>query len=140
MSLQFRTVQWSEAGPYLARIQTIIRSEAEWREINRTQGPGGESFLPLMDWNRNVLVLVAMGEEAGGGKTMKVVGVRQEGSDLQVDLEVSDAGAPHAGAPYHLIEVPATDVNRLIVQEVTSTQEPTSSATTWGKLKTRFGS
>jgi len=142
--LEFRTVDWSETGPYRDRLQAIIRSEAEWRELNRKEKPSGEPFLPPVDWDRNVLVLVTMGEESGQAKTMKVVGVRQEGSELQVDLEIEDAGGPHAGAPFHLITVPATDVDRLIIRELTAgahpDPEPGVRPTTWGNLKTKFGS
>ena len=142
--LEFKTVDWSASGPYRNRVQALIRSEADWQALNDHERPVGAPVLPLVDWEHSALVLVTLGENNSGARELEVVGVRQDGGELLVDVQVREANGAAPGSPFHLIEVPASDAENVVVREVpiedADRQESGPRSTTWGSLKKRFGS
>ncbi len=67
------------AGP---QIQTVIRSEAAWRQVWSELWAGQEPALPAVDFSRDLVVLVTASEICFGGAEIEQI--VHDGNDLQI--------------------------------------------------------
>jgi hypothetical protein len=115
-AVRFESLARSEQSGLTEPQRSVIRTEqaweAAWYGINVYRMPKPPA--PEVDFEREMVVLVALGERTSAGHAVEVVSVEREGGFLRV---LARATAPAAGSdqaavlthPYHAVRVPRSD-------------------------------
>jgi PrcB C-terminal len=83
-----RIGQWTRTGIGEAR-RLIIRDANAWAEFWSELGIGGR---PEVDFNRNIVVAVAAGQQPSGGYEIRIDRVRQVNGELRVEVVETTPG------------------------------------------------
>jgi hypothetical protein len=92
----------------------VLRDEASFAAVwgAAYQNPGGTPPLPHVDFERDIVIAVALGEQGSGGYTIEVSRVTRRGGLLVVDVESALPGSACAVSlaltqPIDIVKVPA---------------------------------
>ena len=95
-----RTVAEYSQGSWLAPATVVLDSKQAWDEWNCAQVANGravnaEAAPANVNWKREVLLVVALGENLNWWRTVKVKGAIKKGVETMVDIECAlNAGGP----------------------------------------------
>jgi hypothetical protein len=103
----FSTLERTSDGIYGDPVVLLIQSEKEWNqrmaEMSIIAGPASP---PPVDWSREAVVLVSLGEYASGPASVEILAVRRLGHRLLVDIRAVLPGPiQFFCAPCHVIKV-----------------------------------
>jgi hypothetical protein len=113
--VEFESLVRQEQSGLVAAEQRVIRTPQAWAEawkqIMQYRIPAPE--LPVVDFERDMVVLVALGERPTAGHAVEIVSVEREGGFLRVlARETKAAGDVQATVlthPIHAVCVPRSD-------------------------------
>lgn len=119
----FQTLAQGHTSGYAQAGARIITTAAEWQAFWRQHAavlvPAPAP--PAVDFSREAVLVVSLGEKRTGGYSVEVTGVRREGDRLVVRAKVR---APGPGAivtmaltqPYHMVRIPRLPVAAVAVE------------------------
>jgi len=107
---------YTQTSGYLIPTQLVIRDQAAWAEAWRTLHAGHQSEppLPLVEFDREIVVLAALGSRNTGGYDVLLEAASIEGS--QVTLTVRETAPGSTCARIHVLTQPV-DIARLSRRE-----------------------
>jgi len=119
----FRTVDRNVVGPWTEACADLFTSAAEWdAAMSDLAAAGGLSVLPgpeapAVDWKRESVVLVTLGEQGSGASGVEIKAMHRQGNHAVLDVEVTPPG-PYAymTAPYHIIRFDAKGIRSVEVR------------------------
>jgi hypothetical protein len=117
-------LEWKaqHGGPRTATM-LVARSEAEWQ---RLAAPFGlRPPLPRIDFDRQMVVAVGLGERPTGGYTVTITGAEERGGILHVRYEErrprpDELVTQALTAPYHIRVLPRSDAGQVVFERVES--------------------
>lgn len=122
--LSFSTVERGVSSGIRERAQRVIGTVEEWRALWASHYSTALSPPPLppIDFSREMIIAVFMGEQRTGGFSLEIKKVEEREGRLQVPfLEHSPApGSPVLQVltqPYHMIRLPRTELPVQIVRQ-----------------------
>ncbi len=114
--VEFESLVRQEQTGLVAPEQRVIRTEQAWSEawkqIMTYRIPAPER--PVIDFERDMVVLVALGERPTAGYAVEVVSIERDGAFLRVVARETKPSADMAQAtvlthPVHAVRVPRSD-------------------------------
>jgi PrcB C-terminal len=114
--VEFESLVRQEQTGLVEPEQRVIRTEQAWSEawkqIMTYRIPAPE--LPAVDFERDMVVLVALGERPTAGYAVEVVSIQRDGAFLRVVARETKPSADMAQAtvlthPVHAVRVPRSD-------------------------------
>lgn len=115
--LTLRTLAKGSYSGVRNRLEAVIKTEQDWQALwdQHTAIMEPRKGLPPVDFTREMVLAVFMGEQRTGGAIVEVLEVTQEGKSLLV--HVSEVSAPAKGVglavltqPHHFVVVPHSDL------------------------------
>lgn len=113
----FRTLAKGEHSGMTKAIQTVIRTPEEWQKLWKEHGGPQVPAppLPKVDFSREMVIAVYMGQQTSGGYGVEVTGVQAGDKGITVQVKRSQ---PPPGAivtavitePFHLVAVRRSDL------------------------------
>jgi hypothetical protein len=161
-SVPFTTVERSVQGPYSQSALLFARDETEWGTgINDLAAAGGLASFPVdapqVDWKREAVVLVAMGECPTYGYDIRIDAISQEGRKAVISVSYAtptgDLQIQSITSPFHLVCFDKTGISEVEIcysgaslglsqpAVLTTAVDSDNSASThvsWSDLKTRY--
>jgi hypothetical protein len=151
-----RTMAEYGSGSWLAPAAVVLDSKQAWDEWNQAQVASGYAVnveaAPMVDWKREVVLVVALGENLNNTLAVKVKGARKNGSQTMVDVECAlNAGG---SSPAVVVALPRNQAKNVelvpnmtlgdmpmkatYVMSSTGGLSPMATVTTWGALKSDY--
>jgi PrcB C-terminal len=113
------------------RSQRVVRTQAEWEklwaQVHANEVPPAAA--PKIDWSREMVLAVFMGERSTGGYRVAIRGVKTGEKEIVVEVEET-APPPDAitvqslTQPYHLVVVKRSDLPVRFVPAGKATAQP----------------
>lgn len=115
--LPLRTLDRGTYSGVRERLAAVIKTEEAWYALWQRHVAGVEPRrgLPPVDFSREMVAAVFMGEQPTSGGTAEVVGATQEGGSLVVRIRQVPAPAGGVGLsvltqPFHLVLIPRSEL------------------------------
>ncbi|MBU6400270.1 MAG: protease complex subunit PrcB family protein [Verrucomicrobia bacterium] len=115
--LPLRTLARGASSAITAPLRQVIKDRAAWELFwaKHTANSLPPSQAPAVDFNRDMVIAVTMGQQRTGGYAIEIVRVEPVGPQLRVVVKPS---APRPGAmtiqaltaPFHFVAVPRSDL------------------------------
>lgn len=127
--IKFETIQSGHLSGIARRTRIVIRSRPDWEQFWRLH-TGNRRPLPTapeVDFQKDMIVAVMMGQQSSGGYTIAIESITQENEKMRVDVQeqepAEDAMTSSAlSAPFHIVTVPVWD-GEIEFQKLTKTQD-----------------
>jgi hypothetical protein len=106
---QLRSLDKGAQSAVSSARQVTARDGGEWASLWRAHGSG--KALPAVDFLREMVVGVFMGERPTGGFAVEIVGYKDAGNDVTVQYRERAPGRDDIAAqvivsPYHFVAIP----------------------------------
>ena len=123
--ISFQTVAKGVRSGIRGSYQTVARSRSEWEDLwrrhvsNQTNPPP----LPAIDFAKDIVAAVFLGERPTGGYQIDIVSAEQSGGVLTVSF---DEKGPRLGGiqtqaftqPFHIIRIAITDAQKVVFRRL----------------------
>jgi hypothetical protein len=117
-TVPFETIKSEQYAPGIVeKTEAVVKDEADfsslWEEVTRTLYPPPE--LPAIDFSREMVLFVSLGEKSTGGYTVAITEIIDRGDHWEVVVVTTEPGPDDFVTqgftqPYHLVTVEKTDV------------------------------
>jgi hypothetical protein len=154
--MEYTTVERALVGPYAESETRYIASVAEWSVAAAEMAAGGPIETPHnVNWRKQAVLLVALGECPTYGYDIEVLGIWRVGNKATVEVRYS---TPEGGlqiqamtSPYHMVRFDKAGLSEIeicytgaytgtvtIQTGASDDNDPVESRMSWSDLKTRF--
>jgi hypothetical protein len=121
-ALAYANVERSVVGPYAAGTVTLVKSATDWNQTMELLLAGGSLAeypidAPHVDWKKQAIVLVALGQCPTYGYDVEITGVTRMGRKAMISVRYT---APEGGlqiqavtSPYHMVSFDRTGISEV---------------------------
>ncbi|MEW6295926.1 MAG: DUF4382 domain-containing protein [Candidatus Diapherotrites archaeon] len=116
--IDFETIEKGYNSGYKTAENLVVKDnsawQAAWSKVKEGVSPAPE--LPSVDFSKEMVIAVFMGEQSTGGYSIEIDDLREQGNSIRVFVEESSPGPDEVVTlaltqPYHIVRTYLTDKN-----------------------------